>query len=188
LRAVAKIVGLPDGAFSDDDKAVDDCRFSILGMIAGQLRKSAVRQPVAAPTEAPDSARELPKPWHTYAASTIKQQEPRNVRESAMCAEIAALRNLAAVPDSAEPSADRMRTFILTQCIHNLVVADQSAWIEWKHGKGAEAAMEWIENGLRGPGHIPKYNGETAQEYFNVNVDERMDPPLATSSAAKGEA
>jgi hypothetical protein len=37
---------------------------------------------------------------------------------------------------------------------HNMTVANQAAWIEWKHGAGADSAMEWIENGLIGPGLI----------------------------------
>lgn len=39
--------------------------------------------------------------------------------------------------------------------IHDMTVANQAAWIEWKHGGGAEEAMQWIENGLTGPGMIP---------------------------------
>lgn len=39
--------------------------------------------------------------------------------------------------------------------IHDMVVANQAAWIEWKHGGGAEDAMQWVENGLAGPGMIP---------------------------------
>ena len=39
--------------------------------------------------------------------------------------------------------------------IHDLTVGQQAAWIEWKHGEGAEAAMVWIENALAGPGLLP---------------------------------
>ena len=39
--------------------------------------------------------------------------------------------------------------------VHNMVVANQAAWIEWQYGAGAESAMERIHNGLVGPGHIP---------------------------------
>jgi hypothetical protein len=39
--------------------------------------------------------------------------------------------------------------------IHDMTVANQAAWIEWKHGGGADAAMEWVENGLEGPGLLP---------------------------------
>jgi len=39
--------------------------------------------------------------------------------------------------------------------IHDITVGQQAAWIEWKHGGGAEEGMQWIENGLAGPGMIP---------------------------------
>ncbi|MBV1880302.1 MAG: hypothetical protein KUG82_01655 [Pseudomonadales bacterium] len=62
--------------------------------------------------------------------------------------------------------------------IHNLVVANQAAWIEWKNGGGSEKAMHWIHNGLCGPGHIPNNSEEqTAQEWFDSNVvdhDQKM--------------
>lgn len=60
--------------------------------------------------------------------------------------------------------------------IHNMVVANQAAWIEWRHGEGAEAAMTWVHNGLVGPGHIPDENepyGKEAQAYMDAN---RADP------------
>ena len=61
----------------------------------------------------------------------------------------------------------------LMNIIHDLIVAQQSAWIEWKHGRGAKAGMQWIENGLAGPGNIPdesmsKYYKE-AQLFYNEN-------------------
>ena len=60
----------------------------------------------------------------------------------------------------------------LSKIVHNMVVADQAAWIEWRHGKGAEAAMQWIGNGLLGPGHIPAedepYSTE-AQAWYDAN-------------------
>lgn len=43
----------------------------------------------------------------------------------------------------------------LASMFHDQIVAQQAAWIEWQHGKGAEEGMGWIENGLCGPGHIP---------------------------------
>ena len=55
--------------------------------------------------------------------------------------------------------------------MHDQVVANQAAWIEWRHGKGAEAAMNWIQNGLFGPGHIPDENalwGKDAQAWFDA--------------------
>lgn len=49
------------------------------------------------------------------------------------------------------------------EIIHNMVVGNQAAWIEWKHGKGAEAAMKWVHNGLAGPGNIPDARSEPGQ-------------------------
>lgn len=64
----------------------------------------------------------------------------------------------------------------LAKIIHDMVVANQAAWIEWQHGRGAEAAMIWIQNGLFGPGHIPDEDepyGKEAQAWFDAN---RADP------------
>lgn len=66
---------------------------------------------------------------------------------------------------------------MLGECIHNMVVAQQSAWIEWRHGKGAEAAMTWIHNGLVGPGHIPEEDapyGKEAQAWYDANCANPM--------------
>lgn len=55
---------------------------------------------------------------------------------------------------------------------HDQIVAQQAAWIEWRHGAGAEAAMAWIENGLDGPGNIPDEAapyGTEAQAWFDAN-------------------
>ncbi|MCH4581721.1 hypothetical protein L7A40_19140, partial [Achromobacter xylosoxidans] len=60
----------------------------------------------------------------------------------------------------------------LSKIIHNMTVAQQAAWIEWQHGAGAEAGMQWIENGLAGPGQIPDADepyGTEAQAYFDAN-------------------
>ena len=55
---------------------------------------------------------------------------------------------------------------------HDLLVVMQSAFIEWKHGKGAEAGMGWIGNTLWGPGLIPAddapYSKE-AQAWYDAN-------------------
>jgi hypothetical protein len=59
--------------------------------------------------------------------------------------------------------------------IHDMVVANQATWIEWQHGRGAEAAMAWIHNGLTGPGHIPDEDapyGKEAQAWFDANQAE----------------
>ena len=64
----------------------------------------------------------------------------------------------------------------LSSFLHDEIVAQQAAWIEWRHGAGAEAAMSWIENGLCGPGHIPDEEspyGKEAQAWFDAN---KSDP------------
>lgn len=60
----------------------------------------------------------------------------------------------------------------LSNIVHDFTVVMQTAWIEWQHGAGAEAAMSWIHNTLAGPGHIPDENapyGKEAQAYFDAN-------------------
>lgn len=60
----------------------------------------------------------------------------------------------------------------LSKILHDQIVAQQSAWIEWQHGQGAEAAMVWIGNGLWGPGHIPDEDapyGKEAQAWYDAN-------------------
>lgn len=83
--------------------------------------------------------------------------------------------------------------FLANQALHNTLVGNQSAWIEWRHGAGAEEAMTWIHNGLAGPGLIPY--GKEAQPWFDANQDDRYDiPPMkklttaaAPSVEVKGE-
>lgn len=71
--------------------------------------------------------------------------------------------------------ADNEAMEIMERVQHNTIVAMQAAWIEWKHGRGAEAAMQWIENTLDGPGLIPWEGAEEQtwstdpNEYFSVN-------------------
>jgi hypothetical protein len=55
---------------------------------------------------------------------------------------------------------------------HDLCVSMQAAYIEWKHGKGADEAMSWIEATLDGPGLIPEETepyGTEAQAYYDSN-------------------
>ena len=56
--------------------------------------------------------------------------------------------------------------------VHNLIVTMQAAYIEWKHGGGAEEAMAWIENQLDGPDLIPDPDdpfGKDAERFFQTN-------------------
>ena len=61
---------------------------------------------------------------------------------------------------------------LMSEIIHDHTAVMQAAYIEWKHGRGAEAAMEWIENTLCGPGLIPDEDaehGRNAQFFFSAN-------------------
>ena len=60
----------------------------------------------------------------------------------------------------------------ITEMHHDLIVVMQSVLIEWKHGKGADAALQWIVNTLDGPGLLPSIDepyGKEAQAYFDAN-------------------
>lgn len=51
------------------------------------------------------------------------------------------------------------------------ILGNKSAVIEWTDGQGAEKAMEWIWNGLMGPGLLPPDEEKDAQGYFNREVE-----------------
>lgn len=64
----------------------------------------------------------------------------------------------------------------LAAIFRDKIVGEQAAYIEWQHGKGADAGMQWIANGLGGPGFIPDENepwGTEAQAYYDAN---KSDP------------
>lgn len=60
----------------------------------------------------------------------------------------------------------------LSWYMHDLITAQQAAWIEWKHGQGADEAMDWIHNGLAGPGNIPY--GTDPQKWFDANCADAL--------------
>lgn len=75
---------------------------------------------------------------------------------------------------AAQAELARLKNLVkdFSKIIHDMVVAEQAAWIEWRHGRGAEAGMIWIQNGLVGPGHIPDEDepyGKEAQAWFDAN-------------------
>lgn len=81
---------------------------------------------------------------------------------------------------------------MLNDALHNHIVANQSAWIEWRHGAGAEAAMRWVHNGLAGPDLIPDEDapyGKEAQAWYDANNADPLPPchcgrPSNTAGAA----
>jgi hypothetical protein len=71
-----------------------------------------------------------------------------------------------------EQSPEKQALDLCSKILHDQCTAMQAAWIEWKHGKGADAAMLWIQNTLWGPGLIPDEDapwGRDAQMWFNAN-------------------
>ena len=63
--------------------------------------------------------------------------------------------------------------------LHDKITAEQAAVIEMDHGKGAEAAMRWITNGLWGPGLLPDADapwGRDAQAWFDANRSDPLPP------------
>ncbi|KAI3597677.1 hypothetical protein D8I24_6493 [Cupriavidus necator H850] len=81
---------------------------------------------------------------------------------------------LKAIDESAQQAKRRSGDQLLAEICHNLTLAMQAAWIEWEHGGGADAAMQWIQNTLIGPGLIPdedEPHGTQAQAYFDANTD-----------------
>jgi hypothetical protein len=72
---------------------------------------------------------------------------------------------------------------MMSDIIHDQTVAMQSAIIEWQHGKGAEAGLNWIVKTLAGPGHLPDFRapqGKHARFWFNAN----QASPLRRASTA----
>ena len=53
---------------------------------------------------------------------------------------------------------------MLNDVIQGNTASMQAAWIEWQHGRGAEAAMVWIHNTLAGPGLVPDEDDEYGRE------------------------
>src|SRR5690606_34525521 len=60
----------------------------------------------------------------------------------------------------------------VSQSLARVVAVMQAAWIEWRHGRGAEEGMQWIENTLNGPGLIPNDGGTDAQAFFDGAIAE----------------
>lgn len=65
----------------------------------------------------------------------------------------------------------------LADANQDFIVAMQAAIIEWQHGKGAEAGLQWIVNTLAGPGFLPDSSapyGKEAQAWFSANCANPM--------------
>lgn len=66
----------------------------------------------------------------------------------------------------------------------------RGAVIEWQHGQGADAGMQWIWNGLRGPGELPPEEETQAQAYFDrevVKIEEGLEEVYAYRDKRRSE-
>lgn len=70
----------------------------------------------------------------------------------------------------AENEALRMQVKELDLLFGRYLLGMRAAVVEWQKGKGADAAMQWIWNGLRGPGELPPEEETQAQAYFDREV------------------
>lgn len=78
----------------------------------------------------------------------------------------------------AENEHARMRIKELDLLFGRYLLGMRSSVIEWQNGQGADAAMQWIWNGLAGPGELPPEDETQAQAYFDreiVAVDAGME-------------
>nr|WP_232967113.1 hypothetical protein [Pseudomonas monteilii] len=81
---------------------------------------------------------------------------------SALIAELKTLR------ENAEAAAMQIKELDLL--FGRYLLGMRSAVIEWKKGEGADAAMQWVWNGLAGPGELPPADETQAQAYFDREV------------------
>lgn len=62
--------------------------------------------------------------------------------------------------------------------------------VEWQKGNGSDAAMQWIWNGLRGPGGLPPEEEAQAQAYFDrevVKIEEGLEEVYAYRDKRRAE-
>ncbi|BAW23982.1 MULTISPECIES: hypothetical protein [Pseudomonas] len=66
----------------------------------------------------------------------------------------------------------------------------RGAVIEWQRGHGADAGMQWIWNGLEGPGELPPDEEIQAQAYFDrevVKIEEGLEEVYAYRDKRRSE-
>src|SRR5690606_10851136 len=68
------------------------------------------------------------------------------------------------------------------------LAAMQAAWIEWRRGRGADAAMQWVENTLIGPGLIPGDDESDAQAFFDRAIAEIKHHQTRHAAALRSDA
>lgn len=82
----------------------------------------------------------------------------------------------------AENEALRMQVKELDLMFGRYLLGMRASVVEWQKGKGADAAMQWIWNGLRGPGELPPEEETQSQAYFDrevVKIEEGLEEVYA---------
>lgn len=90
----------------------------------------------------------------------------------------------------AENEALRMQVKELDLTFGRYLLGMRASVVEWQHGKGADAAMKWIWNGLRGPGELPPEEETQAQAYFDrevVKIEEGLEEVYAYRDKRRAE-
>ena len=90
----------------------------------------------------------------------------------------------------AENEALRMAVKELDLTFGRYLLGMRAAVVEWQKGKGADAAMQWIWNGLRGPGELPPEEETQAQAYFDrevVKIEEGLEEVYAYRDKRRSE-
>ncbi len=89
-----------------------------------------------------------------------------------------------------ENEALRMQVKELDLTFGRYLLGMRAAVVEWQKGKDADAAMQWIWNGLRGPGELPPEEETQAQAYFDrevVKIEEGLEEVYAYRDKRRAE-
>lgn len=77
-------------------------------------------------------------------------------------------------PLTREQIKSERRAIMYGDIVANQVIAMQAALVEFYVGRGSVPAIEWIENTLEGPGHLPDYEEAQklggAQAWFDAKM------------------
>lgn len=90
----------------------------------------------------------------------------------------------------AENKALRMQVKELDLMFGRYLLGMRASVVEWQKGNGADAAMQWIWNGLRGPGELPPEDETQAQAYFDrevVKIEEGLEEVYAYRDKRRSE-
>lgn len=89
-----------------------------------------------------------------------------------------------------ENEALRMQVKEIDLLFGRYLLGMRAAVVEWQKGKGADAAIQWIWNGLRGPGELPPEDETQAQAYFDrevVKIEEGLEEVYAYRDKRRSE-